>query len=60
MVAVIGELDNRDSAQPCTRNLVSTTIGIFPGLGRKKHGRWLDTVQMQCALGRGDQRCPRR
>jgi phosphinothricin acetyltransferase len=28
-------------------------VGIFEGLGRK-HGRWLDTVQMQLALGRGN------
>ena len=26
--------------------------GVFAGLGRK-HGRWLDTVQMQRALGPG-------
>jgi L-amino acid N-acyltransferase YncA len=27
-------------------------VGVFQGLGRK-HGRWLDTVQMQLALGPG-------
>jgi len=56
MVAVIGEPDNRDSVA-LHQKLGFTTIGIFPGLGRK-HGRWLDTVQMQCALGRGTQQAP--
>ena len=56
MVAVIGEPDNRDSVA-LHEKLGFTTIGIFPGLGRK-HGRWLDTVQMQCALGRGTQQAP--
>ena len=56
MVAVIGEPGNRDSVA-LHEKLGFTTIGIFPGLGRK-HGRWLDTVQMQCALGRGTQQAP--
>lgn len=56
MVAVIGESGNGASVA-LHEKLGFTTIGIFPGLGRK-HGRWLDTVQMQCALGNGDQDAP--
>jgi phosphinothricin acetyltransferase len=56
MVAVIGESGNGASVALHER-LGFTTIGIFPGLGRK-HGRWLETVQMQCALGNGDQDAP--
>jgi phosphinothricin acetyltransferase len=52
MVAVIGELGNGASVA-LHEKLGFTTIGIFPGLGRK-HGRWLDTVQMQRALGARD------
>ncbi|MEO6102297.1 MAG: N-acetyltransferase family protein [Pseudoxanthomonas sp.] len=52
MVAVIGEPGNGASVA-LHEKLGFSTIGIFPGMGRK-HGRWLDTVQMQCALGRGD------
>ncbi|MCD9026968.1 N-acetyltransferase family protein [Luteimonas sp. BDR2-5] len=51
MVAVIGEPANAPSVRLHER-LGFTTIGIFPGLGRK-HGRWLDTLQMQRALGDG-------
>ena len=32
-------------------------VGVFRGLGRK-HGRWLDTVQMQRALGDGADTAP--
>jgi len=32
-------------------------VGVFRGLGRK-HGRWLDTVQMQRALGDGADSAP--
>lgn len=56
MVAVIGEPGNGASVA-LHEKLGFTTIGIFPGLGRK-HGRWLDTVQMQCALGWGSQDAP--
>ncbi len=56
MVAVIGEPGNGASVA-LHEKLGFTTIGIFPGLGRK-HGRWLDTVQMQCALGAGDRDPP--
>ena len=56
MVAVIGEPGNGASVA-LHEKLGFATIGIFPGLGRK-HGRWLDTVQMQCALGAGDRDTP--
>ncbi|MEO8366947.1 MAG: N-acetyltransferase family protein [Pseudoxanthomonas sp.] len=56
MVAVIGEPGNGASIA-LHEKLGFTTIGIFPGLGRK-HGRWLDTVQMQCALGHGSRTIP--
>ena len=52
MVAVIGEPGNGASVA-LHEKLGFTTIGVFPGLGRK-HGRWLDTVQMQRALGSGN------
>ncbi|HEY5972787.1 MAG TPA: GNAT family N-acetyltransferase [Pseudoxanthomonas sp.] len=56
MVAVIGEPGNGASVT-LHEKLGFKTIGIFPGLGRK-HGRWLDTVQMQRALGTGDSDVP--
>lgn len=51
MVAVIGDVSNSASVALHER-LGFRTIGVFAGLGRK-HGRWLDTVQMQRALGPG-------
>lgn len=57
MVAVIGEPGNGASVA-LHEKLGFKTIGIFTGLGRK-HGRWLDTVQMQCALGSGNQQAPK-
>ncbi|MCD9030288.1 N-acetyltransferase family protein [Luteimonas sp. Y-2-2-4F] len=51
MVAVIGDRDNRASIRLHER-LGFAVVGVFPGLGRK-HGRWLDVVQMQRALGDG-------
>ncbi len=56
MVAVIGEPGNGASVALHER-LGFKTIGIFTGLGRKQ-GRWLDTVQMQCALGSGNRQAP--
>lgn len=56
MIAVIGEPGNGASVALHER-LGFRTVGIFQGLGRK-HGRWLDTVQMQRALGPGDQNAP--
>lgn len=51
MVAVIGEADNTASIRLHER-FGFQHVGVFKGLGRK-HGRWLDTVQMQRALGDG-------
>jgi L-amino acid N-acyltransferase YncA len=51
MVAVIGEAANRASIRLYERHGFRH-VGIFPGIGLK-HGRWLDTVFMQRALGAG-------
>lgn len=51
MVAVIGEAANAGSIRLHER-LGFRHIGTFPGIGLK-HGRWLDTVFMQRALGPG-------
>ncbi|MDR1075745.1 MAG: GNAT family N-acetyltransferase [Xanthomonadaceae bacterium] len=56
MIAVIGEPGNGASVA-LHQSLGFETVGIFRGLGRK-HGRWLDTVQMQRALGPGDSTAP--
>ncbi|UZW62957.1 GNAT family N-acetyltransferase [Lysobacter enzymogenes] len=52
MVAVIGDGSNAASVALHER-LGFKLAGVFPGLGRK-HGRWLDTVQMVLPLGDGD------
>lgn len=51
MIAVIGEPSNTASIKLHER-FGFQLVGVFRGLGRK-HGRWLDTVQMQRALGDG-------
>lgn len=51
MVAVIGDRTNGASIA-LHEKLGFRTVGTFEGLGRK-HGRWLDTVQMQRPLGTG-------
>jgi len=51
MVAVIGDRTNTASIA-LHEKLGFRLVGVFEGLGRK-HGRWLDTVQMQRALGPG-------
>lgn len=51
MVAVIGETANTGSIRLHER-FGFRHIGTFPGIGLK-HGRWLDTVFMQRALGPG-------
>lgn len=56
MVAVIGEGANRASVA-LHEKFGFQAVGVFPGLGRK-HGRWLDTLQMQRALGEGDASAP--
>ncbi|MBN6151615.1 N-acetyltransferase [Xanthomonas sp. AmX2] len=56
MVAVIGEPANRASIRLHER-MGFRHVGVFTGLGRK-HGRWLDTVQMQRPLGPGADEAP--
>ena len=51
MVAVIGEATNAGSIRLHER-FGFCHVGTFPGIGLK-HGRWLDTVFMQRALGPG-------
>lgn len=51
MVAVIGDSSNAASIA-LHEHLGFHTVGAFKGLGRK-HGRWLDTVQMLRPLGPG-------
>ncbi|MCC4598555.1 N-acetyltransferase [Xanthomonas melonis] len=52
MIAVIGDAENRASLRLHER-FGFRTVGVFTGIGRK-HGRWLDGVQMQRQLGSGD------
>lgn len=56
MIAVIGEPANTASIR-LHEKFGFQLIGVFRGIAWK-HGRWLDTVQMQRALGRGDQEAP--
>ncbi len=56
MVAVIGDSSNTASIKLHER-FGFHLVGVFKGLGRK-HGRWLDTVQMQRALGEGADSAP--
>jgi phosphinothricin acetyltransferase len=56
MVAVIGDSDNRASITLHER-LGFRRVGTLQAVGWK-HGRWLDSVLMQRALGAGD-RAPR-
>ena len=56
MIAVIGESANGASVA-LHEKFGFRTVGVFQGLGRK-HGRWLDTVQMQRALGSGNDDSP--
>ena len=53
MVAVIGEAANTGSIRLHER-FGFRHVGTFPGIGLK-HGRWLDTVFMQRALGGGSE-----
>ncbi len=52
MIAVIGDSENAASVA-LHRTAGFDMIGTHPSVGRK-HGRWLDTVMMQKALGLGD------
>ncbi|PHK94072.1 GNAT family N-acetyltransferase [Pseudoroseomonas rhizosphaerae] len=56
MVAVIGDSANEASIR-LHRALGFEPIGTLRSVGRK-HGRWLDTVLMQLALGDGDRTDP--
>ena len=51
MIAVIGEPTNTASIR-LHEKFGFTLVGIFRGIAWK-HGRWLDTVQMQRSLGAG-------
>ncbi|SMQ95448.1 phosphinothricin N-acetyltransferase [Xanthomonas fragariae] len=52
MITVIGDAGNRAS-QRLHERFGFRTVGVFTGIDRK-HSRWLDSVQMQRALGTGD------
>ena len=56
MIAVIGDADNAASIA-LHRALGFEIAGVFRGIGHK-HGRWLDNVQMQRALGAGSAQPP--
>lgn len=56
MVAVIGDATNQASIRLHERHGF-LRVGVFTGLGRK-HGRWLDTLQMQRPLGSGADEAP--
>jgi L-amino acid N-acyltransferase YncA len=58
MIAVIGDSDNTPSIKVHAAAGFEMT-GTFRSVGRK-HGRWLDTVLMQRALGSGDGEPPGR
>lgn len=52
MIAVIGNLGNHGSIA-LHRARGFTVAGVLPSIGWK-HGRWIDSVLMQRALGEGD------
>ena len=56
VIAIIGDSGNAASIG-LHRSLGFETKGAMPGLGFK-HGRWVDIVWMQKALGRGDREPP--
>lgn len=56
MVAVIGDSDNAGSIRLHARHGFRM-IGTLPAVGFK-HGRWVDSVFMQRALGAGDETLP--
>jgi phosphinothricin acetyltransferase len=58
MVAVIGDSANAGSIG-LHRSLGFTFCGVIHAIGWK-HGRWLDSVLMQRALGDGDASPPAR
>jgi phosphinothricin acetyltransferase len=56
MVAVIGDSGNRASIA-LHESLGFRRVGVLQGVGFK-HGRWVDSVLMQRALGAGDETLP--
>lgn len=56
MIAVIGERSNTASIR-LHEKAGFRLVGVFPGIAWK-HGRWLDTVQMQRELGAGHHEPP--
>ena len=56
MIAIIGDSANHASVKVHER-CGFTLVGTFRSVGFK-HGRWVDTVLMQRALGEGDQTLP--
>lgn len=59
MVAVIGDSARQAPSIALHRSLGFEVVGRLPAVGYK-HGRWLDSVQMQRALGPGDATPPDR
>lgn len=53
MIAVIGDSARQTPSVALHRALGFEVVGRLPSVGFK-HGRWLDTVQMQRSLGSGD------
>lgn len=58
MIAVIGDSPRQQPSIALHRALGFELVGRLPAVGFK-HGRWLDSVQMQRALGSGDASLPR-
>ncbi|MET1077752.1 MAG: N-acetyltransferase family protein [Pseudomonas sp.] len=56
MVAIVGNSENQGSIA-LHQALGFRQVGVFQSVGFK-HGRWLDTVLMQRALGEGDSTPP--
>lgn len=59
MIAVIGDSARQAPSIALHRSLGFELVGRLPAVGYK-HGRWLDSVQMQRALGAGDGSPPNR
>lgn len=53
MIAVIGDSARQGPSMALHRSCGFEVVGRLPAVGHK-HGRWLDSVQMQRALGAGD------
>lgn len=56
VVSVIGNSEN-EASLALHRSLGFELTGVLKSVGFK-HGRWLDTVMMQCSLGNGDTTLP--